>query len=154
MERKYGQRGYMQGDRNGRGERSIRDRGRSFENEKPPRERRDPTEPRRGFQKSAHEVIRCHKCAGKVTLESGIAVDQTCSNCDAELHCCRSCTFFDPGAHKECRIPDEIPERITVKDTGNECPKFTPKTVIEYTITEPPKSEDVARKALEKLFKI
>src|SRR5437867_12050930 len=90
-DRKYRQRGYMEGDR---------ERERQPKPQAKPQEREGPRSPKMmAFQ----QKVRCAACGA--TLQSGIANDSTCSKCGAALHSCRQCTFFDPSARFECRQP-------------------------------------------------
>lgn len=45
-----------------------------------------------------------------------------CPHCQAELHICRSCVFFDPKVAKQCREP--IAEEVMDKQRANFCDYF------------------------------
>jgi hypothetical protein len=64
----------------------------------------------------------CHRCGGTVSLVERIGRRQTCLHCDADLHCCRNCRFFDMSAHNQCREPQA--ERQVDKERGNFCEYF------------------------------
>jgi hypothetical protein len=82
------------------------------------------------------------------------------------LHCCKQCRFFDSGAQFECT--QQILERITPKDTKNQCALYEFRTTIEKDTaptsyaqkgqgpaavpSAPPRHTD-ARQAFENLFK-
>ncbi|PYS26799.1 MAG: hypothetical protein DMG11_18620 [Acidobacteria bacterium] len=126
MDRKYGQRGYQDNDRD--------------------RERRDPEKPRQqpkggprgskakegprlmkmpGFQ----EVLRCALCGAIVPLPVQIKYESQCPKCKADLRSCKNCRHFDTAAQFECTQP--IPERITKKDLRNKCEFFMARASIE-----------------------
>lgn len=133
-ERKYRQRGYMESDR---------------ESERPkpqskPRDREGPRSPR---MMAFAEAMKCAACGAKVP--SNINVDSSCPKCNANLHTCRQCTYFDPSARFECRKP--IPARIMNKNAGNKCELFAPRTVVERETSSGTPTD--ARQAFANLFK-
>src|SRR6266508_795657 len=116
-DRKYRQRGYMESDRGGE------------ERTKPkpqpkPRDREGPRSPR---MMAFGEKVKCAACSA--TVPANIGFDTTCEKCNADLHSCRQCTYFDPGSRFECRKP--ITARIVNKGGRNTCELFAPRTVIE-----------------------
>jgi hypothetical protein len=78
-----------------------------------------------------------------------VTFDTTCPKCKADLHTCRLCTYFDPGARWECRKP--IAAKILNKSARNSCELFAARTVIERE-TSSGKPTD-ARQAFANLFK-
>src|SRR4030095_10729885 len=115
MDRKYKQRGYM-------------DSGR----ERPEKPKQEPRQkgakefrPRQmpGF----HETTRCSMCGASIALE--ITLETQCPKCNADLHACKQCGFFDSAARFECTQP--IPERVQPKNARNECTYFSAKKSIE-----------------------
>lgn len=134
-DRKYRQRGYMEGDR----EREQRSKAQPS-----PREGEGPRAPRMpGFR----ETMRCAACG--VVISPPIGFDTRCPKCAAHLHTCRQCTSFDPGAHFECRQP--IPVRIANKQAPNTCESFKARVVVERETSLAGPTN--ARQAFEKLFK-
>ena len=134
-DRKYRQRGYMEGDR---------ERERQPKPQAKPQEREGPRSPKMmAFQ----QKVRCAACGA--TLQPGIAIDSSCSKCGAALHSCRQCTFFDPGAHFECRKP--ITARIANKQARNTCELFEPRTIVERETSSSGPVD--ARQAFANLFK-
>src|SRR6266403_2286374 len=107
---------------------------------------------------------RCANCGAVLT--PGFDLNGTCPKCQAELHCCKQCRFFDSGAQFECTQP--IQERISPKDAKNSCTFYEFRMTIEkdtaptsYTQPNapgsappngPPRHTD-ARQAFENLFK-
>ncbi len=100
------------------------------------------------------EVLRCAMC-GKTLPPKLTEIDYTsrCPSCNAELHTCKNCRYFDPGSRFECS--QVIPKRIPSKDTGNDCGYFEAKTTVEKSVSSSSragKPQD-AREAFENLFK-
>jgi len=134
-DQKYRQRGYMEGDR---------ERERQPKPQAKPQEREGPRSPKMmAFQ----QKVRCAACGA--TLQSGIAIDARCLKCGADLHSCRQCAFFDPGAHFECRKP--ITARIANKQARNTCELFEPRTIVERETSSSGPVD--ARQAFANLFK-
>ena len=134
-DRKYRQRGYMEQDQQGKQRAKTRP--------KPP-EREGPRSPR---MMAFGEKVKCAACA--VTLHANIKFDSTCVKCNADLHTCRQCTAFDPGARFECRKP--ITARIANKGSRNTCELFAPRTVVERETSSAGPTD--ARQAFANLFK-
>ncbi len=137
MERKYKQRGYQQDDKDMRPRPAV-----------PPRsDVRSPKMP------AFREVTRCALCGMQVNIEiDGIALDAQCPKCHSDLHSCKNCVSFDPGARFQCRKP--ITERIAKKDLRNECESFEPRKTIERETTTTATGGKDPRSAFDKLFKI
>src|SRR2546426_2184844 len=114
-DRKYRQRGYMEGDR---------EREQQTKRQPKPREREGPRSPR---MMAFGEKVKCAACGA--TVQASINVDSSCPKCNADLHTCRQCTSFDPGARFECRKP--ITARIMNKGARNDCELFIARTVVE-----------------------
>src|SRR2546427_12936753 len=156
MDRKYGQRGYQDNDRD--------------------RERRDPEKPRqqpkgrpRGSKAKQgprlmktpgfHEVLRCALCGAIVPPPVEIKYESQCPKCKADLRSCKNCRHFDTAAQFECTQP--IPERITKKDLRNQCEFFMARTSIERETRDsggsnsqaPSVKPSDARSAFDNLFK-
>src|SRR5688500_17140225 len=141
-DRKYNQRGYMQSDRE-----SQRPRSQSKSQESPrakPQDREGPRSPR---MMAFGEASKCTACGTKAP--SSINVDSSCPKCNADLHSCRQCRHFDPGARFECN--KTILARIVNKHARNACELFTARIVVERETSSGPPSD--ARDAFAKLFK-
>ena len=137
-DRKYRQRGYMDNDREPQ---------RSKPQSKPQSAPRDREGPRSPKMMAFGESVKCASCG--VKAPTMISFDTTCPKCNAELHTCRQCTYFDPGARFECRKP--VAARIVNKNARNSCELFSPRTVVEReTSSGAPKD---ARQAFANLFK-
>jgi hypothetical protein len=138
-DRKYRQRGYQDNDRERDGERE-----RQPKPQQPPRDREGPRSPR---MMAYGEKVKCAACSAIV--QASIGFDSTCPKCNADLHTCRQCTYFDPGSRFECRKP--LTARILNKGGRNQCELFAGRTVVERE-TSSGKPTD-ARQAFANLFK-
>jgi hypothetical protein len=137
MGQKYKQQGYQDGDKKENRTRSADFSGR----------REGPKSPKMtAFQ----GVMRCNPC-GQILPSSfdHIAPDSTCSACNAALHTCTHCSFFDPSQRYECTQP--LKRRISPKDVAHDCAYFSPRTTVEKKITSNPDHED-PKAAFERLF--
>ncbi len=97
------------------------------------REKKRPYEkrgPREITTREATAVLRCWQC-GSQEPAGGTEILAACSNCKADLHCCRSCVHFDPGARFQCRKPIEKAYRD--KTIHNDCTVFEPRQVLDAT---------------------
>lgn len=160
-DRKYRQSGYQDSDRSGFKEHRNDDRPRT----PGPRPPIDITGPRLPRLVQAVTASRCYSCSTQ--LPSGIDWNGTCPKCNAVLHCCKQCTFFESSTRFQCLKP--IPVRIALKDKLNECTLFSPRVTVARdgnaaaaaappssrpdVRLEPPTSPDAARSAFDKLFK-
>ena len=138
-DRKYRQRGYMDSDR----EREQRPKQQPKQQPKP-QDREGPRSPR---MMAFGEKVKCAACGAAVP--ANISFDSTCPKCRADLHTCRLCTSFDPGARFECRKP--ITARIANKGARNTCELFAPRTVVERETSSGTPTD--ARQAFANLFK-
>jgi hypothetical protein len=158
-DRKYRQPGYQDSDRSdsrgGRGEDRPKPQG--------PRQPLDVTGPRLPRLVQHVAAARCFNCS--TALPPGTEFSGNCPKCNAELHCCKQCSHFEPGTRFQCLKP--IPVRIAMKDKTNDCSLFTPRVTVarEGTAVAPaavapanygppaPRNADDARSAFDKLFK-
>jgi hypothetical protein len=160
MERKYGQRGYQEHDRD-HGERVERDREKPREKPKGgPRGSKAREAPRAMKMPGFQEVLRCSLCGTIVPPPVDIQYESQCPKCKADLHSCKNCRHFDTSAQFECTQP--IPERITKKDLRNKCEFFMARTSIERETRDsggnggsnaPVTKPSDARSAFDNLFK-
>jgi hypothetical protein len=99
------------------------------------------------------EVARCARCGSLVDAQ--VLSRSTCGKCSLELRSCIQCVHFDPGARFECT--QNLPARVSPKDTANECPHFVARTSWERETTtatsQNPTEPSGARKAFDDLFK-
>jgi hypothetical protein len=157
-DRKYRQNGYMDSDR----DRQYREDRPKPQGPRPPLDVTGPRLPRLVQHVAAS---RCFNCA--TTLPPGTDLSGNCPKCNAELHCCKQCSHFEPSTRFQCMKP--IPVRIAVKDKTNECSLFTPRVTVAREGTNgigapppspavnagtpAPRNADDARNAFDKLFK-
>lgn len=164
-DRKYRQRGYNDNDRPNHDQigHSLNGNGHK---PKPsgPRPPIDVTGPRLPRLVQAVTASRCYSCA--TTLPPGIDYTGTCPKCNAQLHCCKQCSHFEPSTRFQCTKP--IPVRIAIKDQANECPLFSPRVTVAREVTNaqnggmrptptlntpPPRNAADARDAFDRLFR-
>ena len=138
-ERKYRQRGYQDSDRS-----TERSGERRPQPQSKPPEREGPRSPK---MMAFGEKVKCAACAAIV--QTSVGLESTCPKCNADLHICRMCTFFDPGSRFECRKP--LTARVVNKGGRNTCELFAARTVVERE-TSSAKPPD-ARQAFANLFK-
>src|SRR5437764_4478901 len=155
-DRKYRQHGYMDSDRNGGGPRQDRPKPNG------PRPPLDVTGPRLPRLVQHVAAARCFNCA--TALPPGVEFTGNCPKCNAELHCCKQCSHFEPSTRFQCLKP--IPVRIPFKDKANDCALFTPRVTVarEGTTSSSapppmpagppaPRNPEDVRSAFDKLFK-
>ncbi len=157
-DRKYRQNGYMDSGES----KSFRDDRSKPQGPRPPLDVTGPRLPRLVQHVAAS---RCYNCA--TTLPPETVLTGNCPKCNAELHCCKQCSHFEPSTRFQCLKP--IPVRIPVKDKANECVSFTPRVTVARDGTSgpsapppsaaassgppAPRNADDARSAFDKLFK-
>ena len=118
-DRKYRQNGYMDSGES----KSFRDDRPKQQGPRPPLDVTGPRLPRLVQHVAAS---RCYNCA--TTLPPGTDLAGNCPKCNAELHCCKQCTHFEPSTRFQCLKP--IPARIPYKDKANECELFSPRVTV------------------------
>jgi hypothetical protein len=138
-DRKYRQRGYMDSDREPQRSKP--------QPQSKPREARDREGPRSPKMMAYGEKVKCSACGAPVA--ASIRLDSSCPKCHCDLHTCRLCTYFDPGARFECRKP--ITVKIVNKNARNTCELFEARTVVERETSSGTPSD--ARQAFANLFK-
>jgi hypothetical protein len=158
-DRKYRQNGYMDSDREARSPRGDAPKPQG------PRPSIDVTGPRLPRLVQHVAAARCYNCS--TALPPGIDFSGTCPKCNADLHCCKQCSHFEPATRFQCLKP--VPVRIPYKDKANECALFAGRVTVarEGTANSPPppslnnnnggppapRNADDARNAFDKLFK-
>lgn len=60
----------------------------------------------------------CWKCHKETNIEKPVRGDE-CPFCHADLHVCKSCDFYESGAHNDCR--ESSSEFVNDKERGNFC---------------------------------
>jgi hypothetical protein len=92
-------------------------------------------------------MVVCHACGAKNETGERVGRRDTCSQCNADLHVCLNCEFYDPKAYNECREPQA--DRVLEKDKSNFCDYFSPGGQELKGI----KKKEDQKKKLEELFK-
>ena len=64
----------------------------------------------------------CHGCGAVLDLDGPIGRRSACPQCDADLHCCINCRFYDESAPHECREPHA--DHYVDKIASNACDLF------------------------------
>jgi hypothetical protein len=64
----------------------------------------------------------CHSCKKEITFESFVGRQELCPSCEADLHCCLNCVFYERGLYNDCR--ERQAERVLDKDRSNFCDFF------------------------------
>ena len=137
-DRKYRQRGYMESDREPQ-------RPKPQSKPRPQEAREGPRSPR---MMAFGEKVKCAACGAQAPPHINMA--SSCPKCNGDLHTCRQCAYFDPGARFECSSKT-ITARIVNKNARNTCELFAARTVVEReTSSGAPKD---ARQAFANLFK-
>jgi hypothetical protein len=97
--------------------------------------------------------MNCWHCGYQIDLRlnGGIGKKDECPNCEADLHVCRNCRFFDPGSENECSEP--IAEWVRDKDRANSCEYLAVVETVEMSRRPAASSTVEARKAWDSLFK-
>jgi len=90
----------------------------------------------------------CHACGRDLQVKGRISRTEQCPFCRADLHCCKSCSFFDPAQSKQCREP--AAELVRDKTKANFCDFFS---FAEGRSNATAASDQKARKDLEALFR-
>lgn len=128
----------------------------SGDRERAPRQERLEGAPRGrtagGFGPDAFKCARCgalRKALGEVE----VGFEDTCLDCNADLHTCTNCKSFDTSVQWACR-DERITQRVPKKSARNECEFFEPKIVRDLSADKSRmQTPDDARKAFEDLFK-
>ena len=69
------------------------------------------------------ETSVCWKCGGPLLdLLFPLARHEECPHCQAQLHVCRMCIFFDTASAQQCREP--IADLVSDKQRANFCGYF------------------------------
>ena len=96
----------------------------------------------------------CWKCGEVIELQSAqrVASRDACQRCDADLHCCRNCRFYDPSKNNQCAEPQA--EWVREKEAANYCDYFQPIPILLAKDKRPSSPAENAMKKFNALFKI
>jgi hypothetical protein len=72
----------------------------------------------------------CFKCGKIVDFTAAVPIGPRngCPKCNADLHCCRNCQFYDPAQLNQCSEPQA--EWVRDKETANLCEFFQPNPLL------------------------
>lgn len=95
----------------------------------------------------------CWKCGKALELPPAgrVGSRDVCPKCDADLHCCRNCRFYDPSKNNQCA--ETQAEWVRDKEAGNYCDYFTPNPVLMASNDRSASQADNAKKRFNSLFK-
>ncbi|MFO1518496.1 MAG: hypothetical protein U1F57_02335 [bacterium] len=65
----------------------------------------------------------CYHCKRELQGCEHTGRGDICPFCNAELHCCLNCKFYDPNVYNECHETNA--DRVLEKDRANFCDYFT-----------------------------
>ncbi len=122
-DRKYRQNGYQDSGRDQSGNGQRRDDRPRPQGPRPPL---DVTGPRLPRMVQAVAAARCYSCS--TMLPADIDFHGNCPKCNAALHCCKQCVYFEPSTRFQCLKP--IKARISPKDAANDCELFKPRVTV------------------------
>lgn len=91
----------------------------------------------------------CYRCGKEVEIGRTVGRTAACPHCDADLHCCLNCKFYDRTAPHECHEPQAEP--VLDKEKGNFCSYFVFKNLTKAGQKSEPSTS--AREKLDRLFK-
>lgn len=94
-------------------------------------------------------MLVCWKCgASLAALSLPLLRLDVCKACNAELHVCKLCEFYDVTKAKHCR--ETIAEEVRDKERANFCDYFKPRD--DAYSSKQQSAAELARSELEKLF--
>jgi len=72
------------------------------------------------------ENYSCWKCGTPLPADTPLPLSRRskCSHCNADLHVCRQCRFYDTSRNNSCSEP--MAERVVNKEKANFCGYFEP----------------------------
>ena len=94
----------------------------------------------------------CWNCGKPTGIEDKVMRADACTECLADLRCCRGCRFFDPTARWQCR--ENIDAPIPKKDKSNFCDYFQMRQAFQSHQKKQDlgDSKDDRRKSFDDLF--
>jgi len=97
--------------------------------------------------------FHCWKCGERIEYPTGSRVGRrdTCPKCDADLHSCRNCQFYDRSKNNQCSEPQA--EWVRDKEAANLCDYFSPNPILSAAKRSSSPADD-AKKRFDSLFKV
>ena len=102
----------------------------------------------------ADEGLLCWNCGKPTGITTGkVFRGDQCTECLADLRCCRGCRFFDPNRRAQCQEPVEKP--IVNKEKANFCDFFQMRNVVKRPggISVQKDTKEDRKKKFDDLFK-
>jgi hypothetical protein len=90
----------------------------------------------------------CWKCSEPAAIGGKPGFRDLCPACGREIHVCKNCRFYSPGAYRDCA--ETMPDPVNDKERMNLCEYFQTNQKIFSAAGKPQGSS--ARDALDKLF--
>ncbi len=99
-------------------------------------------------------LFHCWKCGERIEFPTGSRVGRrdACPQCDADLHSCRNCRFYDPSKPNQCAEPQA--EWVRNKEAANLCDCYSPNPTLLARGESPTSEADGAGKKFDSLFNI
>lgn len=97
--------------------------------------------------------FNCWKCNESIQLPAGARVGtrDTCPRCNADLHACRNCDFYDPSKNNQCSEPQA--EWVRDKEAANYCDYYRPNPTLLARGGRSGSPSESAKKKFDSLFK-
>ena len=64
----------------------------------------------------------CWSCRQTTEMEDKVLRGEECPHCHTDMHSCKNCQYYDPGAHNDCK--ETIAEYVPDKERSNFCGMF------------------------------
>ncbi len=64
-------------------------------------------------------VFSCWSCRQSTEMEDKVRRNDECPHCHTDMHSCKNCQYYDPGAHNDCK--ETIAEYVPDKERANFC---------------------------------
>jgi len=85
----------------------------------------------------------CHRCKKKLDLSNKkVGFKETCFFCEADLHVCKNCKFYQIGKPNDCLVPNT--EYVSDREKNNYCEEFSFKEDLDKDLSKSKK--DIAKK--------
>lgn len=104
----------------------------------------------RDFHLLLSGTVTCHRCGYVFPDHFHINRTAECPECSAPVRVCKNCTFYEPGAHWDCR--ETIPEPVRDKERSNFCDYFRPAPAAKAGGLPSNENKGQARRAFDDLF--
>ena len=92
-------------------------------------------------------TFNCWSCRQQTEMDDKVGRKEECPHCRCDMHACKNCQYYDPGAHNQCK--ETISEYVPDKERSNFCGMFTPF----QGEREAPADISTAKARLDALFK-